>query len=282
MAQLEKAIAIITGASAGIGLAAARRLRSLGYRLVLNARREDRLQELAEETGAAAVAGDITDAAVRARVVEACGGRIDLLINNAGYGEPGPVETVKEADYRRQFDVNVFAAGAMIQAVLPTMRRQRSGKILNISSVAGRFGYPLFGWYCASKHALEGLSDALRLEVAPWGIRVVLIEPGPVETEFFDVSLDRAGPLMKDETSPYHGFFRHTAEIERDLMKRAATADDVADVIVSACKASRPRARYVVTRMAKTTVFLSRILPRAWFDFALRKQFRVPGPGDVG
>ena len=282
MAQLEKAIAIITGASAGIGLAAARRLRGLGYGLVLNARRRDRLEKLARETDAAAVAGDITDPAVRARVVEACGGRIDLLINNAGYGEPGPVETVKEEDYRRQFDVNVFAAGAMIQAVLPTMRRRRSGRIVNISSVAGRFGYPLFGWYCASKHALEGMSDALRLEVAPWGIHVVLIEPGPVETEFFDVTLERAGPLMKDEASPYHPFFRHTAEIERDLMKQAATPDAVAKVIVTACQVSRPRARYAVTRMAKTTVLLSKLLPRRWLDAVLRRQFRVPGPGDVG
>ncbi|MHC4136909.1 MAG: SDR family NAD(P)-dependent oxidoreductase [Planctomycetota bacterium] len=282
MAQLGKAIAIITGASAGIGLAAARRLSSLGYGLVLNARRKDRLQELAKETDAAAVVGDITDPAVRARVVEACGGRIDLLINNAGYSEPGPVEMVKEEDYRRQFDVNVFAAGAMIQAVLPTMRRRRSGRIVNISSVAGRFGYPLFGWYCASKHALEGMSDALRLEVAPWGIHVVLIEPGPVETEFFAVMHERAGPIMKDEASPYRPFFRHTSEIERDLMKRAATPDAVADVIVSACQASRPRARYAVTRMAKTTVLLSKILPRTWLDAALRRQFRVPGPGDVG
>ncbi|MHC4973637.1 MAG: SDR family NAD(P)-dependent oxidoreductase [Planctomycetota bacterium] len=282
MAQLGKAIAIITGASAGIGLAAAKRLSSLGYGLVLNARRKDRLEELARETGAAAVAGDITDPAVRARVVEACGDRIDVLINNAGYGEPGPVELVKEEDYRRQFEVNVFAAGAMIQAVLPTMRRRRSGRILNVSSVAGRFGYPLFGWYCASKHALEGMSDALRLEAAPWGIHVVLIEPGPVETEFFDVTLERADGLMKDEASPYRPFFRHTAEIERDMMKRAATPDQVVAVIVKACRVSRPRARYAVTWMAKTTVFLTRVLPRSWLDAVVRRQFRVPGPADVG
>jgi short-subunit dehydrogenase len=281
MAQLEKSIVVITGASAGIGRAAARRLRRLGHGLVLNARREDRLAELAQETDAVAVAGDITDPAVRARVVEACGGRIDVLINNAGYGEPGPVELVTEENYRRQFDVNLFAAGAMIQAVLPTMRRQRSGRILNISSVAGRFGYPLFGWYCASKHALEGMSDALRLEVAPWGIHVVLIEPGPVETEFFDVVLDRAGS-KKGEGTPYEPFFEHTDEIQRDMMKRAATADDVVDVIVRACRARRPRARYAVTWMAKATVFMTKVLPRRWLDAAVRREFRVPGPGDVG
>ncbi|MHC4550498.1 MAG: SDR family NAD(P)-dependent oxidoreductase [Planctomycetota bacterium] len=282
MAQLEKAIAIITGASAGIGLATARRLRGLGARLVLNARRADRLQEVAEETGATAVAGDITDAAVRARLVEACGGRIDILVNNAGYGEPGPVEMVSEEDYRRQFDVNLFAVGAMIQAVLPMMRRQRAGRIINLSSVAGRFGYPLFGWYCASKHALEGLSDALRLEVAPWGIRAVLVEPGPVETEFFDVTMQRAAPYLNDASSPYEPFFRHAEAIEKEMTGRAATAEDVAAVIVRACLARRPRARYAVTAMAKTTILLTRILPRAWLDAAIRRQFRVPGRAEVG
>jgi len=207
MPQLENQIAIITGASAGIGRASARLLRREGARLVLNARRADRLEELAKETDGIVVPGDITDPDVRARIIDACEGRVDVLLNNAGYGEPGPVETVPEADIRRQFEVNFFAAAAMIQGVLPTMREQRSGRIINLSSVAGRFGYPLFGYYCATKHALEGLSDSLRLEMRPWGVRVVLIEPGPVETEFFDVTMNRPAPMMSDEESPYRKFF---------------------------------------------------------------------------
>ena len=152
---------------------------------------------------------------------------------------------------------------------------------MNVSSVAGNFAYPLFGWYCASKHALEGLSDSLRLESAPWGIRVVLIEPGPVETEFFDVAMKEAQPQMDDGESPYRPFFEHAESIEKDMMKRAATAEDVASVIAHACIADRPRARYAVTAMAKGSIFLNRILPQSWLDAGIRKQFRVPGPAEV-
>jgi NAD(P)-dependent dehydrogenase (short-subunit alcohol dehydrogenase family) len=281
MARLENRMAIVTGASSGIGAATARLLARHGARLVLNARREDRLAELARETGGAAVPGDVTDPAVRRRLVEACGEGPDILVNNAGYGEPGPVETVPEEDWRRQFEVNLFAAGALVQLVLPSMRRRRAGRIVNLSSVAGKFGYPLFGWYCASKHALEGLSDALRLEVAPWGVHVVLVEPGPVETEFFDVALRRAQPQLADEASPYRAFFRHTEAVEKDMMRRAATAEDVAAVVLRACLAERPRARYAVTAMAKISIFLARVLPRRWLDAGIRKQFRVPGPAEL-
>lgn len=276
MSLFEKQTAIVTGASAGIGLATAKTLHRLGASLVLNARRRERLDEVAGELGAVAVAGDITDAAVRGRIVEACEERVDILVNNAGYGEPGPVETVSEEDFRRQFEVNLFAAAAMIRAVLPLMRAQRSGRIVNISSVAGRLGYPLFGWYCASKHALEGLSDALRLEVSPWGIHVALVEPGPVETEFFDVSKSKAASHIEDGDSPYAPFFTHVDTIEKDFMKQAVPAQAVADAIVRACSDSSPRARYVVSFMAKSSLFAMRVVPRGLFDKIVSKQFYVP------
>src|SRR5262245_5889758 len=222
MARLGDRTALVTGASAGIGLATARLLAREGARVVLNARRAEKLDAVARETKGVAVAGDITDPAVRARLLEACGPRIDILVNNAGYGEAGPVETIGEAEARRQFEVNFFAPAALIQAVMPRMRAQRSGRIVNISSVAGRIGYPLFGWYCASKHALEGLTDALRLEARPWGIHVSLVEPGPVETEFFDVTKSRAAGQLEDKASPYAPFLRHTETIEREMMKSAA------------------------------------------------------------
>jgi NAD(P)-dependent dehydrogenase (short-subunit alcohol dehydrogenase family) len=282
MASLEDQIAIITGASSGIGRATARLMRIRGARLVLNARRGDRLAEVAAETDATAVEGDIVDPDVRERMVSACGGRVDILVNNAGYGEPGPVEMVREEDYRRQFDVNLFAAGALVQAVMPFMRARRSGRIINVSSVAGRFGYPLFGWYCASKHALEGLTDALRLEGGPWGIHAVLIEPGPVTTEFFEVSKARATRQAEDESHPYRPFFVNVDAIESDLMKQAATSEEVASVILKACLKRKPKARYPVTFMAKASIFASRFLPRALFDSGIRRQFRVPGSADVG
>jgi len=282
MSRSENPVAIVTGASAGIGAATARLLAARGARLVLNARREKRLAELAEDLGARAVPGDVTDPSVRARILEACEGSIQILVNNAGYGEPGPVETVGEEALRRQFEVNFFSAAAMMRTVLPLMRSDRSGRIVNVSSVAGRFGYPLFGWYCASKHALEGLSDALRLEAAPWGVRVVLIEPGPVRTEFFDVTRERAAPQIEDPDSVYRPFFAKVEAVEEEVMKQAVTPEKVAAVIVKACFAARPRARYPVSFMSKASLFGLRVLPRRLLDAMIRRQFRVPGPRDVG
>lgn len=282
MPRLENRTALVTGASAGIGLATARLLAREGARVVLNARRAAKLDAVARETKGVAVAGDVTDAAVRARLLEACGQRVDILVNNAGYAEAGPVETVGEAEARRQFEVNFFAAAALMQGVMPLMRKQRSGRIVNISSIAGRFGYPLFGWYCASKHAIEGLSDALRLEARPWGVHVALVEPGPVETEFFEVTKERASGQLGDAGSPYAPFFRHTDAIEREMMKRAATAEDVAATVLKACLARKPRDRYAVTRMAKGTILALRLLPRALVDRAAARQFRVPRPEELG
>ncbi len=281
MPRLQNQIALVTGASAGIGLATARLLVGEGAKVVLNARRQDRLDALAAELKGVAVPGDVTDAAVRARLLDACGGRVDILVNNAGYAEAGPAEMVKEAAARWQLEVNFFAAAALMQGVMPFMRKQRSGRIVNISSVAGRFGYPLFGWYCASKHALEGLSDALRLEARPWGVHVSLIEPGPVETEFFDVTKDRAEGHINDTSSPYAPFFRHVDEVEREMMGRAVTAERVAGAVLSACLARSPRDRYVVAPMAKSTVLALRLLPRSWVDRLASRQFRVPRPEEL-
>ncbi len=281
MERLKNKSVLITGASAGIGAATARLMAGAGARVVLNARRADRLEALANETGASVVAGDITDPAVRARLVAAAGESVDFLINNAGYGEPGPVETVSEEDARRQFEVNFFAAAEMMRAVLPGMRARRAGHIVNISSVAGRFGYPLFGWYCATKHALEGLSDALRVEVAPWNVKVVLIEPGPVRTEFFDVTIKKAAPHMEDADSPYAPFFQNVEAIEKDFMKQATTPENVAKVVLKACSKKNPSGRYAVTGMARTAIAASRLLPRAWLDAGIRRQFKIPGKDEV-
>ncbi len=276
MGRLDGRTAIVTGASGGIGLATARLFHAEGARLVLNARRADRLQAAAQETGAESVCGDITDAAVRTNLVQAAGGRVDILVNNAGYGQPGPCEAVPIEEARRQMEVNFFAAAEMARAVLPAMRGARSGRILNVSSIADRFGYPLFGWYCASKHALEGWSDALRLELAPFGIRVVLIEPGPVRTEFFEVARARGDALLSDKESPYRDFYAAVDDIEADMMKQAGEPEGVARVLLKAACKRRPRARYAVTGMAKMMSVLLRVLPRSWLDAAVNRQFQVP------
>ncbi|MEE8105055.1 MAG: SDR family NAD(P)-dependent oxidoreductase [Planctomycetota bacterium] len=276
MTNLDGKTAIVTGASAGIGAATALALHAAGARLVITARRRDRLDAIASKTGAVVVDGDITDEAVRDRVVDAAGEAPAVLVNNAGYAEPGPVERVSLDDARHQFEVNVFAAADLATKVMPAMRRARSGRIINVSSVAGRVGYPLFGWYCASKHALEGLSDAMRMELAPFGVKVVLIEPGPVRTEFFDVSMRHAAPHKDDAESPYGELFENQDEIEAEFLQHAAAPEEVAEVIVKAATAARPKSRYAVTKIAKLTMLSLRLLPRSALDKAFKRQFRLP------
>lgn len=276
MRRLEGRTAILTGASSGIGAATARLLAREGASLVLNARREERLGEVARETGARAVAGDVTRPEVRARLLEAAGGRVDLLVNNAGYPQPGPAEEVSEADARYQMEVNFFAPAELMRAVLPGMRAARHGRIVNVSSIAGRFGYPLFGWYCASKHALEGFCDALRIEARPFGIHVVLVEPGPVDTEFFAVARERAAPLLGRPASPYRALYDRADAIEREFRGRAGPPEAVARAVLRAATASRPRARYAVHAMAKASLLALRLLPRSALDAMIRRQFHVP------
>lgn len=265
--------AIVTGASAGIGAATARLLLANGWRVVANGRRADRLGALG---AVVPVPGDVTEEGVRRAIVAAAGDRVDLLVNNAGYGEAGPVETVPEERARRQMEVNFFAVAAMSRLVLPAMRAARAGRIVNVSSVSGRLGYPLFGWYCASKHALEGLSDALRLETGPFGIRVVLIEPGPVATEFASVTKDRAKGMLENAADPYRRLLERSGELEARFFRGAAAPEQVARVILRAATARSPRARYAVHRMAKFSLVALRLLPRGLIDAILRRQFFVP------
>lgn len=204
----------ITGCSTGFGRALATRVLERGWRAVVTARNRDSVADLVEGRGdrALALALDVTDAAQIATAVEAAQGkfgRIDVLVNNAGYGYQSSVEEGEEAEIRAQFDANVFGLFALTRAVLPILRAQRSGRILNITSVAGLIGFPASGYYAASKHAVEGWSDTLRAEVAPLGIHVTCIEPGPFRTDWAGRSLrqtpnriadyaDTAGKRMDD------------------------------------------------------------------------------------
>src|SRR5271168_777318 len=185
-------IALVTGASAGIGEATARALLAAGYKVFAGARRLDRMAGLAA-AGATLLKLDVTDDASMVGAIEAIktgAGRLDVLVNNAGYGSYGALEDVPLDEARRQFDVNVFGLARLCQLVLPSMREHLSGRIVNVSSIGGEFGEPFGSWYHATKFALEGLSDSLRMELHTFGIDVVVIQPGAILTEWNSIARD--------------------------------------------------------------------------------------------
>jgi NAD(P)-dependent dehydrogenase (short-subunit alcohol dehydrogenase family) len=268
---------LVTGCSSGIGRATARRLLEAGHIVYATARRPETLREL-EAAGARTLALDVTDeqsmtAAVSA--VEAEHGAVGTLVNNAGFGVYGPVEEVPMSDVRREFETNVFGLGRLTQLVLPAMRAAGAGRIVNISSQGGRFVYPTGGWYHASKYAVEALSDALRMEVAPFGVTVVLVEPGLIRTEFESVA--SIGLASDGDSGPYASLRRTSDEIMRQAYRSRAGAppEAVAEVIVKAVSARRPRTRYVVTAAAKAQVQLRRFGGDRLWDAVMRRTFRM-------
>ncbi len=276
----EKRVILITGCSSGIGRASAVALAARGHRVFASARNRNDLAEL-ERGDLAALTLDVTDGATIAAAVEAVlsrAGRIDVLVNNAGYPQYGSVEEVTLEEWRGQFDVNVFGTLAVTQAVLPAMRRQLGGRIINVSSVAGKLGIPFAAPYCASKHALEAMSDALRVEVAPFGIRVVLVEPGPVETRFGERARSGVASLLS-RPGPYRELYKLAERaMDVDFQRGNLPAEAVARVIVKASESERPRPRYPVGIMARAYIALRRVLPDRWLDAQMRRTLRMP-PG---
>jgi NAD(P)-dependent dehydrogenase (short-subunit alcohol dehydrogenase family) len=260
--------AFVTGASAGIGEATARALLAAGYRVFAGARRLDRMAGLGA-AGATLLKLDLTDdvsivAAVNTIKNEA--GRIDVLVNNAGYGSYGALEDVPLDEGRRQFEVNVFGLARLCQLVLPTMRAQKSGKIVNVTSIGGKIWEPLGGWYHATKFAVEGLSDCLRVEVAPFGVNVIVIEPGAIRTEWAGIARD--GPLQMSGGSAYAELAKRHARMlaTADTSSLASPPEVVARTIVRAVTARRPKTRYATGGGARTILFLRKILPDRMFD----------------
>jgi NADP-dependent 3-hydroxy acid dehydrogenase YdfG len=264
---------LVTGCSSGIGRVTAEHLVRAGHTVYATARRPETLADLAS-AGARTMALDVTDessmeAAVKA--IEAEHGQVGTLVNNAGYGVYGPVEEVPMDAVRRQFETNVFGLGRLTQLVLPGMRAAGTGRIVNISSMGGRLVYPTGGWYHASKYAVEALSDALRVEVAPFGVKVVLVEPGLIRTEFESVASSGLDPQAA--SGPYGGLRRHADDVMRRGYRSRAGAEPsaVAEVIRTAVEARRPRTRYVVTPAAKAQVQLRRLGgDRLWDAFVSR------------
>jgi NAD(P)-dependent dehydrogenase (short-subunit alcohol dehydrogenase family) len=284
-------VVLITGCSSGIGRAVAPHLAALGYTVIATARRVDDLTDLAA-AGCRTLPLDVNDEeSMRAAVdaVEASHGRIDVLINNAGYSQSGAVESVPLARTRAQFETNVFGPLRLTQLVLPGMRRRGAGRIINVSSMGGRLVFPGGGVYHASKYAVEALSDALRYELRPFGIAVVLIEPGLIKTNFAatvgaKLSTLAEGSPAGDAASVYAAFNDVVAKgtaaaYERGPMARMAGEPiDVARVIARAIAAPRPRARYTVAASATFFLTLRRWLGDAGWDWFLRSNFASPKP----
>lgn len=276
---------LITGCSSGIGRACARRMHRSGMVVYATARKQETLDELAEE-GVRTLRLDVTDEdSMRAAVdtVEAEHGAIGALVNSAGFAASGVVEEVELPEMRQQFETNLFGLARLSQLALPAMRAAGTGTIVNISSIFGRYAVPGGGFYQASKHAVEALSDALRLEVADFGVKVVLIEPGPVRTtEFGSTYVANLQP----RSEVYEDFRRRTTEYfnaiytgNRRTLAGTFTleADDVARAVEGALRARHPRARYPVGLLARSTLALRRLSPDSVFDnLFVRRMFPAP------
>src|SRR5688572_30324624 len=259
---------LITGCSSGIGEATAERLAGNGWTVYATARRPETLEALAAK-GCKTLALDVTDeASMRAAVaaVEEAEGAVGALVNNAGYSQSGAVETVAPEDVRRQFETNVFGLLRMCQFVLPGMRRQGHGRIVNVSSMGGKLTFPGGGIYHATKHAVEAISDAMRFEVKGFGVDVVVIEPGLIKTNFAETAVGS----VSHEDGPYAAFNTAVSAAtagayEGPIGKLGAGPEAVAKAIEKALSARRPRPRYPVTLSARVFMTQRALLPdRAW------------------
>jgi short-subunit dehydrogenase len=277
MPTLSGQVIIITGASAGIGEAAARRLARGGAKVVISARRPDRLTALAHEldpSGAnvLAVPGDVTSDADRRKLVEATlqkFGRIDGLVNNAGYGTRGPVEIAPVDAIRKNFETNLFSLIALTQLVLPPMRERGTGCIVNIGSVAGKIARPLSSIYDSTKHALEAITDGLRGELKPFGVRVTLIRPGFILTEFVEAA-NAASTEVIAHAGPYAPFYKGYSENTATMRRIAGVPDDIARLVERALTADNPAPRYSGPLHAKIFLLLKWLLPDRTLEFIVR------------
>ena len=262
---------LITGASSGIGFATAHQLLERGWRVFAAARRLDAMEAL-RSRGAEVLPLDLADQESRVQLADVISrrvGALDALVNNAGYGETGPVETMPIERARAMFEVNVFGLIALTQLLLPSMRERRRGRIVNLSSIAGRFVTPGAGWYGASKHALEGISDALRLELHSFGLQVVLVEPGLIRTGFEAVS---ASSLQQQVADPVWGpMMRRVAAGWADGFRRGSSPELVARTIVSALETSTPKPRYRCGSESEALV-LQRFIPTQLWDALVRQR----------
>jgi len=270
---MDSPVAIVTGASSGIGESVCRTLRDNGFEVYAAARRVEQMSGLTD-AGMHVVGVDVTDDTSMVALVDrvvAEAGRIDLLVNNAGYGSYGALEDVPLDEARRQFEVNVFGLARLTQLVLPHMRARRSGRIVNISSMGGKIHEPLGAWYHSTKFAVEGLSDSLRMELAPFGIRVVVIEPGAIKTEWAGIAAQHVRSSSAD--GPYADQARLVAAVldaGSGEHARGSPPEVVAEAVLKAATGRRPRTRYVVGLGARPILVARRVLTDRAFDRVMR------------
>lgn len=268
MSSIQGKTALVTGASSGIGEATVEQLLAAGVTVYAAARRVEKMKNL-ESRGAKLVQMDVTDETSMTGGIDAIfqqESAVDILINNAGYGSYGAVEDVPIDEARRQFEVNIFGLARLIQLVLPGMRANQYGKIVNISSMGGKIYTPFGGWYHATKHALEGLSDCLRWETKPFGIDVIIIEPGGIATPWGKIAAEN---LKKTSGS---GAYADAANKAADGLAERYSSDQlsdpevVADTILKSLTARRPKTRYAVGFGARPAIFLRWLLSDRLFD----------------
>lgn len=267
-------IALITGASSGLGKATAELLATKGYYVYAVARRIERLEAM-RSTNIEPLNMDVTsEASINTAIehIKVSRGRIDVLINAAGYALYGALEEVAHEKAQHEFDVNVFGLMRVTQAVLPLMRQQHSGRIVNLSSVAGKFVTPLAGWYNASKFAVEALSDALRNEVAPFDIQVVVIEPGAIKSEFADIALGELQDASK--LAAYQGMSQSFRKLVSGSYRNAPGPEIVARAIFKAVSAHRPRTRYALPMDSWLLILVRWLLTDRLLDTLVRNQLR--------
>lgn len=268
----DKKTALVTGASSGIGKMVARELNAAGFAVFAAARRVDKMQDLQVE-GITPVALDLTDETsiqACAEQVLTAAGHIDILINNAGYGSYGAVEDVPLEEARHQFEVNLFGMARLIQLVTPSMRAQHFGKIVNVSSMGGKIWTKFGGWYHATKYAVEGFSDCLRMELKPFGIDVIVVEPGGIKTDWGIIAANNL------KASSAHGAYAQAAEKAADGMLRnysgsmLSKPELIAKTIRRAVTCRRPKTRYLVGFGAKPMVWTHKIFGDRVFDWVIQ------------
>jgi len=279
--NVSKAV-LITGCSSGIGWATAKYLSDVGWRVYATARDVEKIAPLGE-SGCRLLALDVTDEDSMASAVgevEREEGAVGALVNNAGFSQSGAVEAVPMEKVRRQFETNVFGLVRMCQLVLPGMRVQGYGRIVNLSSMGGKLTLPGAGFYHASKYAVEAISDALRYEVAGFGIKVSVVEPGLIRSGFADAAV---GSMNEQDDGPYAGFDEAVARVTTENYERgpisrlAGEPEAVAEAIERAISAGKPRSRYAVTPSAHLFMGLRRLLPDGAWDATLRTTYPQPG-----